>query len=490
MSDCVRVVLSVMFVFVFVVSVSAEEEQAQPPEYRMAWVLTLEGKELSTPEGIKNVIEECRKANMNAVVPVIRRRGRAYYKSEIEPFYNPDPQNPLNFDPLEELIKAAHDTSGGKERIEVHAWIVVSPVWMEKKSPPPGHVSLLHPNWMTLNYDSDWSEETPQHWLDLGVPEVEDYLTDLCVELVDEYKIDGINLDYIRYREGGFGYNPIALKRFQHRYNRTDRPSPEDEQWNEWRREQVTNLVRRIFVETKKEDPDIKISVCSITWGALGEEYEKTRGYYDVAQDWPAWAKEGIFDINMPMIYKREFDEAQKQSYRDWVKFLVANRYDTLAVAGIGAYLNSITDTIAQVMAARQLGADGSIIFRLTVNNKDDEPWEKLLNELKKGVFVNPAPIPEIKPYNERSYGTFCGRLTYGTFPADGVSLTLRTDSKKTLQTVTSGTGYFAFANIPPGKYSLESAVHGELLKSLKVKEGRIKTEDIDLNEMKLSSFD
>ena len=71
---------------------SAEEAKEGEGEYRMAWVLTFEGELLSSREGIKKVVEVCRENNLNAVVPVVRRRGRAYYDSKIEPKYHPDPE--------------------------------------------------------------------------------------------------------------------------------------------------------------------------------------------------------------------------------------------------------------------------------------------------------------------------------------------------------------------------------------------------------------
>ncbi|MCD6386209.1 family 10 glycosylhydrolase [Candidatus Sumerlaeota bacterium] len=468
----------------FVIGISVAQTMAKEkpvPEYRMCWILTFEGDVINSPAAIKQAVDACREANLNAIIPVVRRRGRTYYKSKIEPFYNPHPEKPINFDSLAEFIKNAHDTKGGKQRIEVHGWFIVSPVWLEAKSPPPGHILGLHPNWMSLNFKYDWQEKIPQSWLDPGVPEVEDYIVSLCKELVSNYEIDGLNLDYIRYREGGFGYNPRALKRFQERFGRSDRPSPQDEQWNQWRREQVTNLVRRIFVETKKIRPALKLSVCAIPWGSPAQGFEKTRAYYDTAQDWIGWAKEGIIDINIPMIYRRESIPSHKKAYRDWTKLMVENRYQTRGVVGLGAYLNSIPDTIQQIKDARTIGADGFSIFRLVVNNKERAEWRNLLTALKKEVTPTPAPVPEIIPFNKRPYGILCGKIYRNNKPADSVKLTLVGKTNRRFSTMTSGAGYYAFVKVSPGKYTLMSESHGKLATSIKIKKGKITTQDIHL---------
>lgn len=334
---------------------------------------------------------------------------------------------------------------------------------------------------MTLNHAYGWSEETPQSWLDLGVPEVQDYLTDICTEIVSKYDVDGLNLDYIRYREGGFGYNPISLQRFQKRYNRTDRPASSDEQWNSWRREQVTNLVRRIFVETKKIRPAIKLSACTIVWGSITKGYENLPAYKDVAQDWVGWLNEGIIDINIPMNYKREENPEQQKDYRRWVEFMTEHKHGKIGVSGVGAYLNSIQQTIDQIKAARDLGAQGSCIFRLLVNNKDNLPWQNLLTALKESLYIDPTAVPAFVPFDKRDTGIFCGTITKNKQTLDGVKLTLTADNGTTYSTLSDGSGFYAFCNISEGKYTLKSDDYLDIKGTYSIKKGKIETADFKL---------
>ena len=167
----------------------------------MAWVLTYEGQ-INSPASIKSVVEDARRANLNALLPIAHRRGRAYYSSSFVPIFNPT-NAPTPTDTLREFIRAAHNTSGGKAYIEIHPWVVLFPVWLEAKSPPPGHVTLRHPEWLTKRYKPQspaQSGKTAQKWLDPGVPGACEYLVDVCKEIVSNYDVDGLNLDFIRYR--------------------------------------------------------------------------------------------------------------------------------------------------------------------------------------------------------------------------------------------------------------------------------------------------
>jgi uncharacterized lipoprotein YddW (UPF0748 family) len=462
---------SLIITLVFLIGCAAlspfTPEATDPPEYRMAWILTFQ-EDINSPASILKAVEDARAANLNAILPVAHRRGRAYYRSAIDPMFSPT-DAPVEFDALQEFTACAHDTRLGKPYIEVHPWVVLFPVWLERKEPPPNHVWRLHPEWVTEPYDKSKVDDPPQVWLDAGVPGVEDYIVSVCKEIVQNYDVDGLNLDYVRYREGGYGYNPIAVQRFQKRYQRTDVPAPDDPQWGEWRREQITNLVRRIYVETKLLKPALKLSVCGIAWGSITNDFTKTPAYTQTCQDWPAWIEEGIIDIAIPMNYQRESDRAAAQRFRDWTDFGVrtcssraTNRQeDRLFVVGTGSYLNTVEENIAQIAACRTHGADGACIFRLGANNSENKPGTALLQQLRERLYQHPAPVPAT-PWLTRSklasiYGTALGPDGQ---PLDGAVVSLL-PGDKTMRT--SGTGFYAFVNCQPGKYQvvLKAEVNG-----------------------------
>src|SRR5688572_12215965 len=111
---------------------SAAPSPAQTNEFRGLWVDAFhEG--LKTPTQISKLLKETRAANFNALVVQLRRRGDVLYNSAIEP---KAADVSSDFDPLADLITKAHDSANGA-RIEVHAWIVVYPVWNNETKLPP-----------------------------------------------------------------------------------------------------------------------------------------------------------------------------------------------------------------------------------------------------------------------------------------------------------------------------------------------------------------
>ena len=101
---------------------------------------------------------------------------------------------------------------------------------------------------------SDGLSKLNDDWmLDPGHPDAAAWVANAATSIVRNYNVDGINLDRIRYPDGNlgslvpsWGYNPTALARFRAETGRGDTPPNTDQQWTQWRRDQVTGIVRRL----------------------------------------------------------------------------------------------------------------------------------------------------------------------------------------------------------------------------------------------------
>jgi len=60
------------------------------------------------------------------------------------------------------------------------------------------------------------------------------------------------------YAAGNLGYNPTSIARYNARYGLTGQPTPTSEQFKQWRRDQVTALVRQVYARIQKAKPRIK----------------------------------------------------------------------------------------------------------------------------------------------------------------------------------------------------------------------------------------
>jgi uncharacterized lipoprotein YddW (UPF0748 family) len=204
------------------------------PEFRAFWVDAWHNGILSQSQvnkllgvvGDPNSKGDIRNANCNAVIIQVRRNCDAAYPSSMgEPYMSG--LSPSNFNGLQAAINAAHDTTGGKKRIEVHCWIVTfrtsgGTVYSLHDDTPTGSLTTLDNYWPTR---TDSGGETSDKAFDPGHPLCEDYTVNVAMDLVNNFDIDGVHFDYIRFTANNQGYNPTSIARYNARYGLTGQPS-------------------------------------------------------------------------------------------------------------------------------------------------------------------------------------------------------------------------------------------------------------------------
>ena len=145
--------------------------------------------------------------------------------------------------------------------IEVHAWLNTLVAWNSSVPPKdPNHVWNLHgpqtkgqANWVSYYRNKagqKWADTLhSSYFLDPGHPDALDYTVAVYLNVVRNYDVDGIHLDFSRYDGMGFGYNPTNVARYNAVYGTTGLPAPDDPRWAQWRRDQTANLVRKIYLK-------------------------------------------------------------------------------------------------------------------------------------------------------------------------------------------------------------------------------------------------
>lgn len=326
-------------------------------EYRAFWVDAFHDG-IKTPQQVDALVLNAQRANANALIVQVRRRGDAYFNRSIEPRTSDPEVAPLPYDPLGYLIEQAH---GADPPLEVHAWVNVY------------NVGTLSQVWQ--QHSAEWANRRPNGstagYLDPGHPEVSAYLHDVFMDLVGNYDLDGIHFDYVRYPEGGdWGYSPVAVQRFNEAFGRTGLPAPDDPDWKQWRRDQVTGFVRDFYAEATALKPRLKASGALIAFGAgpvTDEDWLRTRTYDEVYQDWRAWLEEGILDFGVVMNYDREYSESQKRWFDNWIEWEKDHQGARRLLVGVAAYLNYPEDAFAQIERARAPSASGNQVAGMAV---------------------------------------------------------------------------------------------------------------------------
>ena len=123
-----------------------------------------------------------------------------------------------DYDPLAFAVAECH-----KRGMEIHAWIATIPVGAKGSL---GCRTLMKKGFRIRSFSTG-------AYLDPSDPSVAPYLASICGEIVRNYDVDGINLDYIRYPDGW------------------PRPSYRLGDTPDQRRSNITAIVRAIHDEVK-----------------------------------------------------------------------------------------------------------------------------------------------------------------------------------------------------------------------------------------------
>lgn len=381
-----------MRTFLFTITIfllTITQTVAQPKyEIRATWLTTLGGMDwprhkATSAEGIRrqqqelcNILDRLKEANFNTVMMQTRLRGDLIYPSAIETFpealTGKSGKNP-GYDPLAFAIEECH-----KRGMELHAWIVTIPAGNNRQ------VKLLGKHSVVKKYRQICKQHDRAWFLDPGHPKTADYLSNIVREIVTKYDVDGIHFDYIRYPENA------------HRLpdRDTHRKYGKGKDLKLWRRENITNIVRRLYSEVKQVKPWVKVSSSPVGKFKDTSRYSSLgwNAYETVYQDAQGWLKEGIHDALFPMMYFK--DNHFYPFVLDWKE----NDNGRWVVPGLGIYFLSpkekdwpLDEMSRQLYFTRQSGLAGHAFFR---NKFLMDNVKGILDEIQHVFYSTPALIP------------------------------------------------------------------------------------------------
>jgi uncharacterized lipoprotein YddW (UPF0748 family) len=190
----------------------------------------------------------------------------------------------------------------------------VLPGWAHETPPPAGTGQLFtsHRSWFMM--DAQGRRMKPNGFyafIDPSLPEVRAYLARVFAEVAENYNVDGIHLDYIRYpdEKGDYSYHPTAVSRFRDLFG--SKPSRRPEEWAQFRRKQITATVEAIAKAVRRVKPNIELSASVIA--------NQERGCNEAYQSALDWVRNGTLDAIAPMAYIDGMDKFDElcQPYRE-----------------------------------------------------------------------------------------------------------------------------------------------------------------------------
>ena len=267
------------------------------------------------PEKIDEMVANVAGAGFNTIFFQVRGIGDAYYTPGLEPWaarlspgtvtesLGVDP----GWDPLARMLDVAHAAG-----VEVHAYVNVYPAWMPVYTvthsalwPPatspahmfdrftygpsyPDHPGEYGFGWGWRMHDDnlnpmilDWNTYL---WASPGVDEVQDHIVAVVRDIVTRYPVDGVHLDLVRYAQLMYSYDP---------FSNAAAGSVKSPERDQWQRDRVTALVRRVTSETHALRPEAIVSAAVWPYYKNDLGLQTSSGYYDYYQDSKGWLATG-----------------------------------------------------------------------------------------------------------------------------------------------------------------------------------------------------
>src|SRR5690606_40682783 len=107
-------------------------------------------------------------------------------------------------------------------------------------------VRVTHTEWIKTY---PWTGPIRDYWINPADPDAREWLLGNILEIVENYDIDAIHFDFIRYPENGFSDDHIS---------KTAWPNGKASIFD-WRRENINIFVREVYAAVKEAKPWVKV---------------------------------------------------------------------------------------------------------------------------------------------------------------------------------------------------------------------------------------
>ena len=375
--------------FLFMTRMAADP--LEPLRIKGLWIVR---ESMVSREEVEAALVFARESGFNHVFVQVRGRGDAYYRSLIVPRspYIRDSQ----FDPLGYAVARGHELG-----LNVHAWVTTYLLWSARTPPATtSHIYHMHPEWLDVNANGlslrDIDLAAPRDKSFEGIylspihPEVNDYLQAVFTEIILNYAIDGLHLDYSRYYDLDYGYNEEGLMVFRARHGfdpraislpRTLAAEHADGReasekltiWDDYRRQKVTELITALHAIITISGRETLLTA------AVKPHAQVARNKY--YQDWAQWLQDGILDYALPMNYtpaRSEFLEVITGMSRS-----LPERLKKRVIMGVANYNQDAAATAEKIRLARLYGFEAVCVFSYDAHKTNlarFDPIIKMLN--------------------------------------------------------------------------------------------------------------
>lgn len=346
------------------------------------------------------ILDTLKAGNLNATMLQVRPTSDAFYQSSYEPWSHnltgTRGQDP-GYDPLAYAIQEAHARG-----LEMHAW--VNPFRYEVSAGSYGNVDIraAHPDWIISYANGSYNGTI----LDPGLPEVRQYVTNVIMEMVNNYDIDGMIWDDYFYPYGGTTTEDAVSKALY---------KPEGMSDGDWRRQNVNQTIQMIYDSIQAVKPWVRFGMAPFgiwtTKSAVATSYGITLpsgitgldDYNVQFCDPVAWVQGGYVDYIAPQLYWPTTSSGQcYNTLARWWGQSVVKHFADLLPNGKKVHFYSANNDYSDWVTAAEMGlemranrsyapydAPGAIFYN-TANYKS----KGLVNAMKSQGFTYKCLVP------------------------------------------------------------------------------------------------
>ena len=316
-------------------------------ESRALWIRPTNS---SSEKQVREIVKKIYDAGFNTVCIELLFNSVTIFPIDTEEYmFSQDPALG-GFDVLKAYIDECH-----KYGIEVFGWMVCYRVSHGSTSYPNLAVTTKKPEWLNVAKSGTTAVgDSKGYFLNPALPEVSEFLLKFYTYILQNYDIDGFQMDYIRYplAEGeDFGYDEYTRGLFKDQYGKDPMEFDKaDKLWNTWcrfRASFVTEFVKQVNDLVNELRPDVYVAA------DVAPNFSEVYNKY--MQEAKIWLENDYIDIAFPMVYGTNIvPEYSKMT----INAAGDHAYSYIGLADYGA---EVLDR--EIREVREAGGDGFAFF-------------------------------------------------------------------------------------------------------------------------------
>jgi len=262
-------------------------------EIRGVWITSNDFDTIRDSHTLQTAITQLHELNFNTIYPVVWNSGYVMYPSAVAKSIGIQPfvlRGADGHDILPDIVNQAHSQG-----------LLVIP-WFEFgfMAPATSELAMKKPWWFTQKQDgskTSLSSAGDVMWLNPFHPEVQKFITDLVLEAIAQYPVDGIQFDDHMSLPSEFGYDKYTTALYNQETKKKPPSNPQDSEWLQWRADKITAFMVKLNQAVKAKNPKAIFSV--------------SPNYYEFAykfnlQDWLTWVRLHIVDELIVQVYRSD----------------------------------------------------------------------------------------------------------------------------------------------------------------------------------------